>query len=500
MKCSCAVFLGVMLFSVTVSAQSWPSLATAPAVQRTGSNDVAVIVAIEDYAFLPDVPNAVRNAAEWETFFTNGLGIPTVLTLTNQQAVREDILDFANRASSVAAPDSTLWFVFIGHGAPAANGADGLLIGADGQQNVTSMTARGVLQNELLAALEKGSQSNTVVLLDACFSGRTSTGEALAVGMMPVVAVDAPPTTASTTVVMTAATADQFAGDLPEAQRPAFSYLMLGALRGWADDAGDGEVTAAEAITFARRELLRIPGRTQTPQIAGLASLVLTRGALEPRPATAAIVATPAADVSTVAPHVLPPPDGKADSMFFANAQIGTVLSGASNLAASYGLTAGAGVKVKEFRFGLLGVLGRAVDPGIPPAGTTLPSDRSTGFGTVESEHKNRTARLGGAIAASVGYGLRQERAGRADNVLWVDAVSGINFGSKCNGYRLSTADGRRGIQCDGSAQSTVGYLVGGRVGGNFGIFSAAVLAGARGVGSITDLIATIGIGVALDD
>ena len=48
--------------------------------------------------------------------------------------------------------------------------------------------------------------------------------------------------------VLTAATADQVAGPLPGAARPAFSYLVLGGLRGWADSDHNGRVTAGETV------------------------------------------------------------------------------------------------------------------------------------------------------------------------------------------------------------------------------------------------------------
>src|SRR5690606_7842205 len=69
----------------------------------------------------------------------------------------------------------------------------------------------------------------------------------------------------------------------PNAERPAFSYLLLGAMRGWADD-GDGALSANEAIDWTRDQLRHVSGRTQTPTLAGKPELVLTRGAREADP------------------------------------------------------------------------------------------------------------------------------------------------------------------------------------------------------------------------
>src|SRR5690606_17022090 len=88
-----------------------------------------------------------------------------------------------------------------------------------------------------------------VVVLDACFSGSSARG-ALMTGLQPVIPTHALPTAVKTTV-LTAGAADEFAGPLPGAGRPAFSYLVLGALTGWGDGDAAGRVTASEAVAYA---------------------------------------------------------------------------------------------------------------------------------------------------------------------------------------------------------------------------------------------------------
>ena len=59
---------------------------------------------------------------------------------------------------------------------------------------------------------------------------------------------------------------DSFAGPLPGGGRPAFSYLMLGALRGWADEDGDREIgdLAGEDLTNeALANRMQLPGVSQ---------------------------------------------------------------------------------------------------------------------------------------------------------------------------------------------------------------------------------------------
>lgn len=273
---SCAVALALLLGAAPAALAQYPSVSGAPSVTKAGKGDVALIVAVEDYAFLPDVDGAITTGNDWETYFRKGLGIDTVYYRANGRATREDILKFAKRAAKDVGKDGTLWFVYVGHGAPAKDGKDGLVVGADAQGRPSSLKARGVPRTELLEALGAGKQKRTVAVFDACFSGKSSPDTALAKGLQPVVPTDMSKTDEST-LVLAAAAHDQYAGALPGAARPAFSYVLLGALRGWADD-GDGEVTAAEALNYTRRQL-RYLDHDQTPQLSGNAKAVLVRGA-----------------------------------------------------------------------------------------------------------------------------------------------------------------------------------------------------------------------------
>ena len=89
---------------------------------------------------------------------------------------------------------------------------------------------------------------------------------------------------------MAAGTNDQLAGPLPGLNRPAFSYLVLGALRGWADGNGDGNVSAREVLDYSRRALrLTVKSRVQTPTLSGPPDSVIAASAGENSPDLAAL-------------------------------------------------------------------------------------------------------------------------------------------------------------------------------------------------------------------
>jgi hypothetical protein len=189
-----------------------------------------------------------------------------------------------------------LWFVFMGLGAPWGDGMEGMLVGVVAQQTAYGLYARSVSQRELLDAAAGGAQSSTVLVVDACFSGRTGTGAPLAPGLQPLIRVkDAGPVLKagkSETAILSAGTSEQFAGPLPGANRPAFSYLVLGALRGWGDTTGTGDVSAQDAVDYAKLVMSVVPlGRSQTPELAAPnAKLILSRNAREKGPDLASIV------------------------------------------------------------------------------------------------------------------------------------------------------------------------------------------------------------------
>ena len=282
--------LGLGLLLCPSALAEWPTLSSpAPAVGG-GSRDAALIVAVEDYFVAPDVPGARANGNAWLSWLTKTRGVPaqSVRTLWDADATAEAMEKKAAEVAGLVGKGGTLWFVFIGHGAPARSGDDGLLVAVDAQQTVEGIYGRSLAQKKLASTFAGGRQQHTVMVVDACFSGQTAGGQ-LATGAMPMVPVSFD---GSQATVLTAGTSSEFAGALPGASRPAFSYLLLGALRGWGDTNGDGKVTVSEAADYARTALgTVVRGRTQTPQMFGPGSFVLTASARERGPDLAAHLA-----------------------------------------------------------------------------------------------------------------------------------------------------------------------------------------------------------------
>lgn len=269
----------------------WPDLSRPASAVGGGERDAAVVVGIEKYLAAPGIPGARANADEWYEYLTATRGVPVknVSLLIDGDAAREDILTAARAAAQRVGRGGTLWLVFIGHGARSADGKDGLLVGADAQTTPRSLEARSVRREELLEAAAGGRERAILAVLDACFSGRGEDGRMLVAGLQPLVVAAAPPALDARAAVLTAAEGGQFSGPLAGERRPAFSYLVLGGLRGWAADAR-GNVTARRLWLYARDALAAtVRGRDQTPELLGASDAASWKTPREPAPNLAAI-------------------------------------------------------------------------------------------------------------------------------------------------------------------------------------------------------------------
>jgi hypothetical protein len=251
---------------------SWPSLSEAPPAKgNPAMRDAAVVIAIEDYSFVDDIPGARANAQDWVQFLAKSQGVPeqNIYLSWNFEATKENILADIDKATRQVAPGGRLWFVFIGHGAPNRSGNDAWLVGADAQRSPESLAQRGLSQAEVVAKLEAVEGVTPIVVLDACFNGQTSSGGRLMeAGLQDLAFIDL--RAGSKAIVLSASKKDEYAGPLPGASRPAFSYLLLGAMRGWGDENKDGSVTVNEAVNYSQRALgMLVKGRRQTPEIIG---------------------------------------------------------------------------------------------------------------------------------------------------------------------------------------------------------------------------------------
>jgi len=315
------ISLTAVLFSTAPKAADWPTLADSAPPHGGGEHDAAVVIAIEDYAIVPDVPGALDNGRAWYDWLVETRGVPAQnvftlpdlatapdeinareLSLQQARATRDGILIEVDKAAELVGEGGILWFVFIGHGVPSGMDPkvedpkqieDGALVAHNASVNQEGFYDNTVPRRTLVEHLAERGEGEVVVVLDACFGGRSPVYEAINDGLQLVISegefdewMEEIETRPSITV-LSASQHDEFAGPLPGVRRPAFSYLLLGALRGWADPDGTDGITLGEAHAFTKAQLAQIvKGRTQEPDFdeVGASWVLATPQTPEPLP------------------------------------------------------------------------------------------------------------------------------------------------------------------------------------------------------------------------
>ena len=263
---------GRLLKSAASAGSEWPNLQKGLSGGGPGSGDAALIVSLERYAYLDPVAGARENAEDWRNWLRRARGLKSenIVLLADIEVTPDRVLKRAQLVARTVRPGSTVWIVWIGHGMPSRDGEDAAFLTYDARTGDEALKD-SIPREDLIRELKTGPQTRTVFVVDTCFAaGRDHGGQDLMPGAQPLLRV--PPLKSSDVIFLTAGKSDEYAGPLPGASRPAFSYLVLGGLQGWADGATtgkrDGEVTVDEVTTFALKTLLQQDERRQTPTFA----------------------------------------------------------------------------------------------------------------------------------------------------------------------------------------------------------------------------------------
>lgn len=240
------------------------------AVRRADA--VAVILGVERYHSLPDARFAERDAALMRRYAVESLGINddvehlyfrsgSDVTGGELRKVFGETGWLARRVTA----NTDLVVYFAGHGAPDAARRAPFLLPFDA--DAAFITETGFALGELYDRVARLPARSITVILDACFSGLTRTGEALVAGTRPIVlSIEHPALVRRQMAVITASRDAQGAGDLPEVRHGLLTYWIARGLRGEADSDRDGTITVAELGRFAERGVRETAARQNREQ------------------------------------------------------------------------------------------------------------------------------------------------------------------------------------------------------------------------------------------
>jgi uncharacterized caspase-like protein len=269
----------------TPAALVLPSIDGRLATGKKAKNEAAVVIGLEDYAFVPDVPYASRDADAFYNFLLYTRGVPRDRIAMLKSGSVEHIRRAVEDAGKSVGTGGTVWVYFAGHGAASPSTRQQVVLGDDARPDDISFDARSVPVADIQRLATSGG-GDAMLVVDACFSGVGRGGSSLLGGARTLVPAKA---------LQAVAAARQWSGTsageasvpLESVQHGAFTYAAIGALRGWADgELGerDGKVTADEADAYVARLLRAVQVREQSPQFLGGTAVVLSEGATETGP------------------------------------------------------------------------------------------------------------------------------------------------------------------------------------------------------------------------
>lgn len=262
---------------------TYPSIQPPISYGEDGEHDVAIIVSIQRYKSLPMAVGAAQSSKDWYSFLGYQLGVPSaqIFKVSDDGAHPQAIRDKVRDALKLVSGKGRVWFIFIGHGATYSSpqGPAGALLGYEAPSDEAKDATQSALSiNALKSTLLDGPQRQTILVLDASTERK--------VALRPHKAADTSAVKDKPLLTLSAAREGEAAKTLPgpTIKRAAFSYALLGAMRGWGDKNLDGGVTAREIERYTQRALKGL----QSPQVSvsqgALWDEPLVKGAIEREP------------------------------------------------------------------------------------------------------------------------------------------------------------------------------------------------------------------------
>jgi len=267
--------LEAKMFSIVAEKVETVAVPVAPyaVAHRVFPDDWGLIIGIEDYAHLPRVDFARKDALVIKEYFNRILGVPehNIISLIDSDATRARISGYLKSFIPANVSKNTTFYVyFAGHGAPDMEKGDPYLVPYDGDTLFIEET--GYKLREFYKDINDLDINQAYVFLDSCFSGVASrAAEMLTKGSRPaLLKVEDIGMATQEVIALTAATGGQTSNPFPKEKHGLFTYYLLNALSGKADENEDRFVSIKEIYNYVTRHVTRAArrmGREQTPFI-----------------------------------------------------------------------------------------------------------------------------------------------------------------------------------------------------------------------------------------
>lgn len=256
-----ALLIGLMGGCSMMGVSGLPDVAQPLHTGQSAMHDAAIIISIEAYhgSIGSNVPDAHRDGDAMANHLRVTRGVPEERVIRLRGASCDELKGWVRRAAALVHRSGTLWVYFAGHGSRSQ--AAPVLV-CDDTRGDEFYFHKTVPVAELIAIAERSEAGRAILVIDAGFaSGHEERPWRYCCRprMLP---------HSSKVAVWLASSGRERAERFAEMGHGVFTWLALGALRGWADGETtgrrDGTVTLDEAQAFVRRAL-RALNRRQTP-------------------------------------------------------------------------------------------------------------------------------------------------------------------------------------------------------------------------------------------
>ncbi len=229
----------------------------------------ALVIGVEKYRDVPPPTGARSDATRFHELVTTSLGVPEdhVVVALDDRASRADLEKHLEWLEQNVQKGGRIYLYFAGHGAPEPASGTSYLLPYDADPKRLEKSALKL--SDVLAQLGRTKAKETLVVLDACFSG-TGGRSVLAEGIRPLVPVRKVEAGGGV-AVFSAASADEVSGTVPGGTGGLFTARVVEAIgEGAADGDGDGAISLEELGRWVTPRVAREAkkdGRAQTPAL-----------------------------------------------------------------------------------------------------------------------------------------------------------------------------------------------------------------------------------------
>ena len=234
---------------------------------------VAVIIDISRYknSDVPNIDFANRDGQVMKEYVINVFGYSEkrIIHLTNENATLTEFRKtFEQKLSNYIKPYKTDVFVYyVGHGVPDTKTSEAYFAPYDCDPNYAKQTAFPVSQ--FYQELNKLPARSITIVLDACFSGQSPSGNLVKNISAAILRIKNPIVAIPNSVVFASSGVNEISNWLPQKKHSLFTYYFMKALQGYADKNKDKQLTVGEIEDFLKEHVsddARTLNREQNPE------------------------------------------------------------------------------------------------------------------------------------------------------------------------------------------------------------------------------------------